>query len=104
MDIVKSTLKWSCDVIIETDNRYLLLLKQAYECLDVDGLLSTIDEMIKWKSYRKEVIHSLMNKNMDSLDADIAGKIEEGMAMARFMDDQVKILKKKNKIRRYLEL
>jgi hypothetical protein len=41
-----------------------------------------------------------MNKNIDSLGDEVAVKANEGMKLARFLDSQVKILKKKNVVRK----
>lgn len=105
MQIVKATLVWACEVNCSgKDDGFLQILKSEYESLDIGGLLQTIDRIEKWKDYRNEVIHALMNKNIDSLYSELHDKVEEGMELARFIDEQIKILKRKNKMRKFLGL
>ncbi len=54
--------------------------------------------------YRNEVIHGLLNKNVDSLQSGLSEKCAEGMKYARYLDGQIKSLKKGNVIRRSLKL
>lgn len=68
--------------------------------MDIDGLLAALDGIAAWCKYRNEVIHSLLNKNIDSLEQELAEKASEGMQYARLLDAQERILKKGNCIRR----
>ena len=86
------------------DDDYLKALRADIDKLDVDGLLEILDAIESWCHYRNECIHSVMNKNVDSLGEEIAKKAEDGMTYARFIDSQVKLLKKKNLSRRALRL
>ena len=105
LKIVRATLKWAQEADhIEKDDGYLYVLKSEYENLDIEGFIQVIDQIEKWKDYRNEVMHALMNKNMDSLYEELQDKVEEGMILARFVDGQVKILKRRNKVRKYLGL
>ena len=104
MYVVKCILEWAITTTKELQDEYLIVLKRELESLDVDGLLQTIDRIYEWKDYRNEVIHALMNKSMESLDYGIKDKVDEGMELARFVDGQVRIIKKKNKIREILNL
>lgn len=105
MQIIKATLKWACEANhVGKNEKFLHTLKSEYEGLDIDGLLQTIDRIEKWKDYRNEVIHALMNKNIDSLYSELHDKVVEGMELARFVDEQIKILKRKNKVRKSLGL
>ena len=54
--------------------------------------------------YRNEIIHGLLNKDMDSLYNELDIKVETGMKIARYFDSQCKLIKKNNKIRRHLKL
>ena len=103
--IVRSTLKWAVNTC-ETDNDlYLTILKKQYEgTLDIGDVLDRLIDISNWCAYRNEVIHALLNKNTGSLMQELPMQAERGMELARFMDDQVKKLKKGNVIRRRLKL
>ena len=85
-------------------NRYLTALKSQIESTDVGLLLETLDQIDAWKSTRNEIVHALMNKNIDALEDRLKPIAEEGMCLARVLDGQVKILKSGNKIRKSLNL
>ena len=77
------------------------MLKKEYEGnLDIGGLLETLECVDKWRKYRNEVIHGLLNKNLDSLNEKLFEQVELGMKYARFIDSQVKVLKKNDAIRK----
>lgn len=83
---------------------YLHILNYECESLDIGGIISTINEMNKWITYRNEVIHGLLNKNMDSLNKELEDRVLEGKRYFNFWSEQVKILKKENNLRNYLQL
>lgn len=100
INIVRAVLLWEESCEGDLTDRYLKALKNKIESLDVGGLLDTLKSIESWKDYRNECIHSVMNKNIDSLGEEVAAKADEGMKLARFLDSQVRILKKKNVVRR----
>ena len=63
------------------------------------ALLETLDAIDTWRMYRNEVIHSLMNKRMESVQQKLSEQVEQGVQLARQLDAQVTILKKNNRIR-----
>lgn len=103
--IIRCVLKWTA----YTENgyrqdRHLSALKSQCEMLDVGGILSALEDLSEWCDYRNEVIHGLMNKNMDSLSNELVFRVEEGMKLAEYFDSQEKLLKKGNRIRRSANL
>lgn len=100
--IVRAVLNWEETSYSTDDDRYLRALRADIERLDIGGLLDTLTEIEEWCDYRNECIHSVMNKNMDSLGNEIAQKAEDGMVYARFLDSQVKLLKTRKQARRSL--
>lgn len=89
----------------ELSDDYLILLKDEYiRCVDIGGLRDVLTAANDWCKYRNEIIHGLLNKNVTSLDSEIHEKVEQGMAYGRFIDNQVKELKKRNAIRKHLNL
>lgn len=100
-DLIKKLILWSESFKGTPDNKYLASLKSEFEgCLDMGGLLQVLDDIDNWCKYRNELIHGLLNKNLASVDASILNIIEEGMEYARFIDSQVKALKKHDRIRK----
>lgn len=103
--IVRCVLEWAAytEGGYQQD-RYLSALKSQCEGLDIDGLLSSLEDLQNWCAYRNEVVHGLMNKNLESLSDEIKEYAETGMQLANFFDSQVRILKAGNKIRRSTNL
>lgn len=81
------------------DSKYLTALKSQIESLDVDDFLQLLDRIEKWKGIRNEIVHAMLNKNVDSLEDSLKPLAEEGMHLARIADNQEHLLKKGNKIR-----
>lgn len=77
-------------------------------CIDINGdpdeMLIILVEIEEWCKYRNEVIHSLLNKSLDSLYNELPQKAEEGIALARAFDKHVGRIKRKNSLRKYLKL
>ena len=83
----------------------MAILKDQYEsCLNMDSFLSTLDEINDWRDYRNEIIHGLLNKNVESINAELKEQVEKGMGYARFVDSQVKALKRKDLIRKTMKI
>ena len=104
IEIIDAVLKWSCEIDYTPEDKYLRTLKRQLESLDIYELQETLKCINKWKDYRNEVIHGLLNKKIDILWLDVASQVEEGMKLARSLDNQVRIVKKNNKIRKAANL
>ena len=66
--------------------------------------IAVLDDVDTWRDYRNEIIHGLLNKNVNSVNADLKAKVEDGMSYARFIDSQVKALKRKDNIRKKMKI
>lgn len=103
--MIRATLNWAIACDCTPTDEYLKVLKREYEgCVDMDGLLSTLANIESWCRYRNEVVHGLLNKNISSVNLELGEMVEKGMCYARFVDSQVKSLKRKNAIRKTLKL
>lgn len=102
--IFRCSLQWEEAQTEVLQDKYLKVLKSQYESLDIGGLLDTLEKLKSWCNYRNEVVHALMNKNMDSFQEMLEEKVLEGYEYVRFLDSQVKLLKKGNRIRRSINL
>lgn len=72
--------------------------------IDVGGVIDTLKEMNVWLDYRNEIMHASMNKNVESLYDNLDTQVEKGMEYARFIDSQVKLMKKTNHVRKKMKL
>lgn len=103
--MIRVTLEWVAMQEGVPESSYLAVLKKEYEGnLDIGGLLETLESVDKWRKYRNEVIHGLLNKNLDSLNEKLLEQVELGMKYARFIDSQVKALKKNDAIRKTMRI
>lgn len=103
--IVRCILKWAAYTEGDfKEDPHLYTLKSQCEGLDSGGLIAAFDDLQAWCDYRNEVIHALMNKNLDSLSDNLKCHVEAGMQLANFFDNQEKILKKGNKVRKSANL
>ncbi len=105
MDLISSIIKWEMNVQqIDEKEVYYYELKSIFEDIDVGGMLDIMDELRGWLAYRNEVIHASMNKNIEDLYENLPGTVEKGMEYVRFIDSQVKIMKKSNRVRKALKM
>lgn len=103
--IVRSILRWSAETTENySDNAYLKALKSACEGTDIGMLLELLDEIDEWRDYRNEIVHGLMNKNLDSLYDDIEKRVLDGKRYSEVLDNQLRYIKKGNTIRKELGL
>lgn len=98
--IVRSILRWVNETEFDYQNDlYLKTLKNQCESLDIGGLLETLEDVEKWCGYRNEIVHALMNKNVNSVYLELEKQARLGMEFARFIDAQERLLKKGNIVR-----
>lgn len=76
-----------------TEKVLLEALDDENQCLKIIDLMGRIE---KWCDYRNEIIHALMNKRMESLEADVANKAVQGYDLFRELDKYVSWVKRKN--------
>ena len=106
MKLISAVISW---VILanENDNNYSIYLKnlkKLMESVDIDGIADTLDEIEHWIKFRNEVIHASMNKNLEALYEGIDIRIENGMKLARDLDNFIKVIKKDNSVRKELKM
>ena len=101
--ILRSVDRWARETrdLPESD-KYLAVLKEQW--LQVEGFEQALEDLAVWQKYRNEIIHGLMNKNLDSLHTELSQRCVEGMQLGRYLDRQVRIVKNGNRIRRILKL
>lgn len=105
MRIIRATLLWSEDQLETPDDQYLKILKAEYEgCLDIGGLLESLDVIEAFCKYRNEVVHAAFNKNYEILNECIEEEVRKVMEAEKFLETQVSALKYKNRIRKTMNL
>ena len=106
MKIIRCVLQWSSEVTESEigDNNYLIALKRQCESVDIAEILDTLESINVWKYYRNEVIHGLMNKNLESLDEGLYDAVIKGKRYSEILDNQLKVFKKGNVVRRAAKL
>lgn len=103
--IVRSVLLWAQASGEENGSeKYRKTLKKQCRAMDLEGMLAVLQEIENWCGYRNEVVHGLMNKNIDSLHTQIMEKAQQGLRMARYLDAQGRLLKSGNRIRKSVNL
>jgi hypothetical protein len=101
--IVGAVARWAAETAHQPEqDKYLQILKEQF--LAVEGMPSALADLGRWCGYRNEIIHGLMNKNLESLNTELARRCDEGFRLARYFDAQVRVIKKGNRIRKCLKL
>jgi len=99
--VIRCLLMWVADTDGGyQDDKYLTSLKNRCEELDIGALLDTLDDIEAWCKYRNEIVHALLNKNASCVYDGLKEFASNGMEYARFIDSQVRILKKGDYIRK----
>ncbi len=88
----------------ENDNKIRILLCAVLHDEDHEKeILRILQDMEEWCKYRNEIIHCLLNKNLESLHEQVEAKAKEGFRLFRRLDNQVRWVSRK-KIREKLKL
>lgn len=106
MRIVKSVQVWfNSGCYNPNRSSYLNELSSVIDtCGDTKDMLDTLEKIREWCDYRNEIIHALMNKNLDSLYTDLPKKAKDGIKLARKIDNHVNRINYHNIIRKSLKL
>lgn len=103
--IVRSVCLWTVNTEGGYQNNvHLSTLKKQLESLDLANVFQVLDEVDSWKKYRNEVVHAMMNKNIFQLEGSLRPYAQVGMKLARALDNIEKEIKRRNRIRRKVNL
>ena len=72
-----------------------ILWKALHDQEHITEILSILKEMEGWCDYRNEVVHALLNKNTDSLYAQLEHQAAAGFKLFRRLDNQVQWVRRK---------
>lgn len=106
MNIVRSVQLWYKEGCRNDDNSpYLSELAECIDvCGDADEMLDTLNRISEWCEYRNEVVHAVLNKNLNSLYSELSDRVEDGMALGRIIDKQISAMKRRDNVRKALKL
>ena len=104
MKIVRSVLLWTGSASDDPKHKHLSILQEQCGKLELEKCLVVLGKITDWCAYRNEVVHALMNKNIESMETELQARADEGLKLARFLDSQEKILKQGNRIRKSVNL
>lgn len=103
MDVVEATLRWADEVDV-IDNDYYEVLKREILGVDIGGMLEILKKIKGWLEFRNEIVHAAMKKSMDDMNEKIMQVVLDGMDYGRYLDNQVKTLKRRNIVRRKMRM
>ena len=78
---------------------FLYLLKNECESIDIKEMRKQLKCIEKWCGWRNEIIHGLLNKNLDDLYASIEEKVKEGNDYYKYLASISKEIKTYSTIR-----
>ena len=103
--IVRSVCLWAANTEGGyQENVHLKILKNQLESIDLANAIQILEAVDCWRSYRNEVVHAMMNKNIIQLEESFRPYAEQGMKLARDLDSIERGIKSGNKIRRKINL
>lgn len=103
--ILRSLMKWAESVEYGyEDNRYLRSLKSQFETIDIMEMLDTLKSIEEWKEYRNEVVHAMMNKNIESLELGLEKHALNGKLYSDIIAKNLRMFKRGNVVRKSANL
>lgn len=86
------------------DKKYLTVLHEAMQVLDLDEFAETLEKIDVWRKYRNEIIHAAMSKDLCSLNDRLEENASLGMKYAREIDSASQKLKRRTNIRKSVSM
>lgn len=99
MKLVRSVLHWAESAGEDQPDAYRAALRSRCRAMDLEEMKKTLEGIEDWCAYRNEIVHAMMNKNMDSLTKFLNDRAAEGLVLARTLDKHLRVLKKGNQVR-----
>ena len=87
------------------EDKYLLMVhSHLAERVSTNEFNETLQDITTWCNIRNQYIHALFNKNYDALQEGLCEYAENGLKLARKIDNYVKAIKKNNSIRKKFKI
>lgn len=103
--IIRALLKWTENSTFGyQESKYLSALKGQLEGTDIREMVDILDCIEEWKAYRNEIVHAMMNKNIESLELELEEYAIKGKQYSDILAKNLKVFKKGNKVRKAAKL
>lgn len=101
--LIRCIFKWAEDDVLP-DDKFQRTLKAQCNLIGSEETFAVFDAVTEWCKYRNEIVHALMNKNIESMQTEICEQAKKGMMLARKLDNIERKIKAGNKIRKSINL
>lgn len=104
IDTLKRLFNWVEKTDVKYNKKsYLYLLKSECESIDIKEMRKQLGCIKKWCDWRNELIHGLLNKNIDDLYNNIESRVEEGYSYYKYLSNISKEIKVNSIIRKTIK-
>lgn len=94
ISMVRAILRWERQNTDYISSDYLKKLKIQYKEIDKQYFLKALNDVEKWKNYRNELIHSVLENNIDSINDTLKEKVDEGKQLINQLTELSRLVKK----------
>ena len=92
--MVRAILRWERQNTDYISSDYLKKLRIQYKEIDKNLYLKVLNDIEKWKNYRNELIHSVLENNIDSVNDTLKEKVDEGKQLITQLTELSRLVKK----------
>ena len=99
-EIIQKLLTWAASQALEnsSDTYATALARQINQTAGKDEILIILDKIQGWCKARNELVHALMNKNLENQEQELHSLVDDGYAHCRKLDNFVRSFKIRNNI------
>ena len=94
ISMVRAILRWERQNTDYISSDYLKKLKIQYKEIDNQYYLKILNDIEKWKNYRNELIHSILENNIESINETLKIKVDEGKQLINQLTELSRLVKK----------
>ncbi len=94
ISMLRAILRWSRQNKDYLVGQYPNKLKEQYQNIDKEKYLQLLKDIEKWKKYRNELIHSVLDANINSVNASLKLRVEEGKELINSLTELSRLVKK----------
>lgn len=94
ISMVRAILRWERQNTEYISSDYLKKLKIQYKEINNEKYLQVLKNLEQWKNYRNELIHSVLENNINSVKETIKQKVDEGKKLINELTELSRLVKK----------
>ncbi len=94
ISMVRAILRWSRQNRDYLVGEYPLKLKEQYQDIDKEKYLQLLKDIEKGKNYRNELIHSVLQSNINSVNETLKLRVDEGKKLINTLTELSRLVKK----------